>query len=236
MTTNKIPEKRRASDILYDEISESRNSVRRDNIRRLKMVCDQMEKDKVEITGAEVSRRCGENGPAYSTISNKGSKLGEYLRLRVVEQAATLSPGPGLRRSIADTVSDPVLQAQIRDKESTARWLTKENTGLRTLLKSLRPGVNIDNILLNAPKDQSQSLIEATPPRLSVNEDELRGMLLKLMDHLTGSRQYKELRGRLTINGKVVLDVQELQIFREATGLQIEEWKKRYVDQGVLHG
>lgn len=142
---------RRASDVLYDEIAASRNSIRRGNIAAIKEVCDQMEKDGVQIAASEVVRRCGPNGPAYSTVSNTGSKLGEYIKLRINEQAARVQAVPK-SGSIADTVLDPVLQAQIRDKESVARWLQKENDALRKLFKTLRPGVDIDTAIAAATK------------------------------------------------------------------------------------
>ena len=99
--THKIT--RRASDVLFDEVSGSRNSLRRENIRLIKEVCDWMEKDKVHISVAEVVRRCGTDGPAYSTVANQGSHLGEYIRLRVAEQAATPRSASSTQ-SIADTV------------------------------------------------------------------------------------------------------------------------------------
>lgn len=237
MTSIKPTPERRASDVLYDDIAASRNSIRRENIRLIKLACDQMEKDKIAISAAEVSRRCGENGPAYSTISNAGSKLGDYVRLRITEQAAMVAPSAGTSRSVADAVADPVLQAQIRDRESTARWLAKENAGLRALFKSLRPGVDIDSLLRGSPSAPTGAQIGA-PSRSPLDSQELRGMLLKLMDHLVSARQYRELRGRLTINGKVVLDARELQVLREATGLTDEAWKSRFGDSDsrATHG
>ncbi|WP_440965733.1 hypothetical protein ACL58G_06020 [Massilia sp. GER05] len=224
MTATK--EKRRASDVLYEEILDSRNSGRRENIRIIKEVCDQMERDRVIITAAEVVRRGGEHGPAYSTISNKGSQLGEYVKLRITEQAAALPQSPGREQDLAERISDPVLAAQIRDKESTARWLQKENTALRHLLKNLSPGADIDTALSRATK--GQPLIAARPPSAAPASDELSGALLKLMDHLIHERQYVEMRGRLTINHKAILDPRELSTLRQACGLREDEWKLRY--------
>lgn len=222
------PAEQRASDILYDEIASSRNSLRRENIRLIKLACDQMEKDRIAISAADVVRRCGADGPAYSTVSNKGSPLGEYVRQRIAEQASPQQRGASVNSSIADAMLDPVLQAQVRDKESAVRWLTKQNAGLRSLLKSLRPGVDIDRMLRGEPADETPKSFDA-PQRASIADNhELKGALLKLMDHLIGSRQYKELRGRLTINGKVVLDARALQVFTAACGLSEEEWSARY--------
>lgn len=85
-----VSPERRASDVLYDEIAASRNSIRRENIRAIKVVCDRMENDGVQIAAAEVVRRCGHGGPAYSTVCNTGSKLGEYIRLRVVDRKSVV--------------------------------------------------------------------------------------------------------------------------------------------------
>lgn len=217
---------RRASEVLYDEISKSRNGVRRENIRALRKVCDQMEKDKVPMSVAEVVRRCDEAGPAYSTVSNKGSPLGEYVRLRIVEQASvrvTRTP----KESIAETVTDPVLQAQIREKEETAKWVSRENNGLRIILKNLRPGVDIDKLLENPQPGVPLPLVV---PVLAQRESdpELGGALIKLVSHLINDRNYRELKGRFTINGKIVLGADELAAVRRATGLTDEEWKIRF--------
>lgn len=219
---------RRASDILYDEIFASRNSVRRENIRIIKQVCDQMEKDRVAITAAEVVRRGGDNGPAYSTISNKGSMLGDYIKQRIAEQASSLPQQKGGEHNLADNISDPVLAAQVRDKESTARWFQKENTALRHLLKSLSPGVDIDAALTRATKGQPIALAAPQPATKALGSAELGGALLSLMDHLVRERQYVEMRGRLTINHKAVLDPREFQVYCQACGLTEAEWQQRY--------
>lgn len=218
---------RRASDVLFDVVTGSRNSLRRENIRLIKEVCDWMEKDRVQISVAEVVRRCGTDGPAYSTVSNQGSQLGEYVRLRITEQGVIQS-SPGNARSLADTVHDPVLQARIRDTENTARWVARENDGLRALLKSLRPGIDIDRLIRK--ESETPSVAKNEPLRTSTDPDsiELQGLMLKLMDHLVGTRQYKGTRGRLTINGKIVLDARDLKLFREASGLTEEGWQVRY--------
>lgn len=228
-------QERRASDVLYDEISSSRNSIRRQNIRVIKDVCDQMERDGVQIAAAEVVRRCGSDGPAYSTVCNTGSKLGEYIRLRVNEQTSR-ARGKTKSKSLADTVLDPVLQAQIRDKESLARWLQKENDALRTLLKTLRPGVDIDGAIANASKGGERLLLAATSAETKPSNEGLPAALLKLMDHLVGGRQYCFTKGRLTINKKVVLDPHEVAAYREASKLNLDDWTRRYELSGANDG
>jgi hypothetical protein len=231
MTNNHTPLLiRRASEIFYDEITSSRNSLRRENARLIKEVCDQMEQDKVPISIAEVVRRCGTGGPAYSTVSNQGSNLGEFVRLRISEQAANPSAKARVQ-SIADTISDPVAQARVRDTESTARWLARENNGLRALFKSLRPGLDIDALIKKTSDPAFDTLSLATPPDTGltkINAVELQGLMIKLMDHLVGTRQYKETRGRLTINGKIVLDARDLKVYCVATGLSEQAWQTRY--------
>jgi hypothetical protein len=226
---------RRASDVLYDEIVASRNSVRRANIAAIKEVCDLMEKDGVQIAAAEVVRRCGPNGPAYSTVSNTGSKLGEYIKLRITEQASRVK-GSSRSGSLADTVVDPVLQAQIRDKESVARWLQKENDALRTLFKTLRPGIDIDSAIANATRG-GQPFLLASPSEPEAHADKhVAAALLKLMDHLVGGRQYAFMKGRLTINKKVVLEATEVSAYRRGTGLSDADWQQRYEAEGVSDG
>lgn len=226
---------RRASDVLFDEIAASRNSIRRENVRVIKEVCDQMEKDGVQIAAAEVVRRCGPNGPAYSTVCNTGSKLGEYIRLRVDEQASRVKGKPK-KGSLADTVLDPVLQAQVRDKESLARWLQKENDALRTLLKTLRPGVDIDGAIANASKGGQHLLLAAPSPEAGPSNESLPVALMKLMDHLVGGRQYCFTKGRLTINKKVVLDPSEVAAYRDASKLSPDDWSRRYELSGDADG
>lgn len=226
---------RSASDVLYDEIAASRNSIRREYIRVIKDVCDQMQKDGVQIAAAEVVRRSGPDGPAYSTVCNIGSKLGAYIKLRINEQAsqAKVIPKGG---SLADHVLDPVLQAQVRDKESTARWLQKENSAFRSLFKSLRPGVDIDVAIANATKGGQFFLLGSPGEPSNTNAELLAFTLLKLLDHLVGSRQYSFDKGRLTINKKVILDPAQMGAYRDATKLSSTDWSNRYDPQGVVNG
>ena len=186
------------------------------------------------MSAAEVVRRCGPNGPAYTTVSNTGSKLGEYIRLRMSEQAARVR-GRGPANSLADDVLDPVLQAQIRDKESIARWLRKENSALRGFLKTLKPGVDIDGAIAGAAKNAGQ-IVFAAPAVTAViaNDDGLSSALLKLLDHLVGIRQYVLTNGRLTINKKVVLDATDIDAVRRATLLTQDVWDSRYGSPGTI--
>lgn len=230
-----IDQERRASDILYDEIAASRNSIRRENIRAIKEVCDQMEKDSVQIAAAEVVRRCGPDGPAYSTVCNTGSKLGEYIKLRINEQLSNFK-GTQKRGSLADTLLDPVLQAQVRDKESLARWLKKENDALRTLFKNLRPGVDIDGAIAKSIKGGDELKIGIPTSENTINNEALAPALLKLMDHLVGGRQYSLNNGRLTINKKVILDKPEVSAFRDASKLSQDDWSRRYEGAGATNG
>ncbi|MHB1494673.1 MAG: hypothetical protein ACYCUY_04405 [Acidithiobacillus sp.] len=206
----------RASEILYNELAASRNSVRRENAVALKRVCDQMEKDRVPMTVAEVVRRCGNAGPAYSTVSNTGSQLGDYVKLRMTEQAANMVPAAAGQGMLSDAIADPVLAAQVKDKESQARWLQKENTALRHLLKTLSPGLDIDGLIFKG----KASVILPTSTQSDVQEVsiDLKEALTILMNHLTHDRQYIVERGRLTINKKVVLNPIQLIALQQVTG------------------
>lgn len=123
-----------------------------------------MEKDKVPMAIAEVVRRTGKNGPSYSTVTNKGSLLGEYVKQRINEQEAALATPHRGENSIADTVADPVLQARIRDKETTARLLQRENNALRQLFKNMRPGFDVDGFISG---DRGAALPQISEPRRS---------------------------------------------------------------------
>lgn len=218
---------RHASDVLYEELTRSRNSSRRNNVKRLKAVCDQMEKDRVSMSIAEVARRCGDEGPAYSTISNQGSRLGEYVKLRIGEQRAILGPKTKHSTGLADTILDPLLAAQVRDNEAQARWLKRENNALRHLLKSLRPGVDIDAALAQKGKGDALPLMGLSEG-ISQVDPETGGTLLALMDHLICERKYVIFSERLTVNRKVVLDRRQIELYRRLCGLTDEQWTVRY--------
>ncbi|WP_334186815.1 hypothetical protein [Noviherbaspirillum sp.] len=223
-------EERRASDVLYDQINSSKNSLRRSNIQSLKEVCDLMEKDRVQITLAEAVRRTGKDGPKYTTVSNKGSLLGEYVRLRMMEQAAGSSKlRSDTPQSVADCLQDPVLQARVRDTESVARYVKRENVALRGLLKNLRPGVEIDQLLASTPSQSRGITLQIDTQKKEADVSPALGSaVLRVLDHLIGERQYQLYRGRLTINSKSILTPYELEALRAATGLSEAEWEARF--------
>ncbi|MFM1989462.1 MAG: hypothetical protein RJA99_2419 [Pseudomonadota bacterium] len=227
------PETRRASEVLFDEVIESRNGARRENIRVLKAVCDQMEKDGVVLTLAEVVRRAAPNGPAYSTVSNQGSALGEYVRLRIAEQLAGLARAERRPVSLSDSLHDPVLQAQARDAEARVRWLTRENALLRNFLKTLRPGVDVDAALSQPMGVKgTATLVRTDPPP---GDSRLAGALLKLIDHLVLERRYELAKGRLTVNQKIVLDRDQVDALKAASELNGAVWESRYSPRAQTH-
>lgn len=214
---------------LFEILSSSRNSLRRDNANNVKTICDQMMKDRVMMTPAEVSRRCMQlfGGPATSTITNTGSQLGEYVKLRIIEQKAGLKGGARIVTPLSDDVADPILAAGIRVEEERARMLTRENHGLRNLLRKMS-NFDIDKELKRLGNGQKAVAVEKkTQETLQINSS-LQAVFLKLMDHLISERQYESYRGRLTVNKKIVLTPQEYESFRRATGLSDEMWTKRY--------
>lgn len=215
-----------ASAIVYGELASSRNSTRRDNAKRLKEVCDLMERDRVVLSVAEIARRCEPHGPAYSTICNSGSRLGDYVRMRVDEQIAN-QPSQGKPSvGVAQAVADPLLAAQFRHLESTVRLLKRENNSLRGLLKGLSPRIDIDAVINKAmngaPLLPAPAEVPAPfPPALSA-------AILRLSDHLIIERRYELYKGRLTINRKIVLEVDQLEACRAAAGLDAGQWAGRY--------
>lgn len=226
----------RASELIYLEIQDSRYAVHRKHVELIKPVCDQMDKDNVEITLAKVVERTQPDGPAYSTVAPASSVLGKYIRARIDEQRAKIASRGTSSDSLSDAIRDPVLKAQVRDKESTARWLQKQNSGLRSLLMALKPGLDVDGIIrgtvdITAPLAPGPAKL--APPDSST---EIKAVLLKLLDHLIGSRSYRETRGRFTINNKVILDAHEMGTLRRATGLTDDQWAGRYGGESALGG
>lgn len=213
---------------LFLELSGSRYAQQRRHGELVRLVCDQMEKDRVAITLAEVVARTQPDGPAYSTVAPRSSKIGEYIRARIDEQRSNLAPRGQAQNDIAEGIRDPVLQAQVRERENTAKWLQKENTGLRALLRALSPGLDADGIIRGTVDVTAPVNPRLAKPAALEAPTELRAILLKLLDHLIGARQYREMRGRFTINGKIVLDGQEMATLRRCTGLTDEQWQGRY--------
>ncbi|MCT6721575.1 hypothetical protein [Acidovorax sp. K2F] len=228
--TQERNEIRLSSAVIFEELMISRNSLRRGNAQRVKNACDEIEKERSVISAAEVARRCGNLGPAYSSISNKGSQLGVYVRSRIDEQTLNKIDRNIPSDTIVDRIADPLLQTLVRDRESKSKWLTKENYGLRTLLKSLSPGIDIDG-LLRSPSKQPQDRDFNQPQNLKKIPYFIEGSnaLLKLVKHLIEERNYRQINGRLTINGKIILDASEFEQIRVATGLDIEQWRSRFL-------
>jgi hypothetical protein len=214
---------------LYEHLSTSRNSLRRENIKNVKAVCDQMQKDKIPITPAEVAKRCVKlfGGPAASTITNTNSPLGEYIRLRKLEQK---DEGRGENRErvpLSGTVNDPILAAEVQLLEEKNRMLKLENHAMRNLFKKIT-GFDIDKELKRVRGGNDTTAIGIPFSAGTKSDDELQAVLLKLMDHLFGDRQYESYRGRFAINRKMILTPPEYELYRKATGLSEEEWIKRY--------
>lgn len=236
MASSSLKGERRASEMLFDEINSSKNSLRRRNIQALQRTCDLMEKDGVSITLAEAVRRSGDDGPKYSTVSNQGSTLGEYVRLRITEQtAARPTSAKNTSQSVADFLQDPVLQARVRDLEAVARFAKRENVAMRGLLKNLKHGLDIDQIIsLGAGPDGELKLNAESPKQKSAANPELGAAILRLFDHLIGERQYSIYRGRLTINNKAILSPHELSLLRELTTLSEIDWNARFQSEDIV--
>lgn len=217
------------SDSLYEHLSASRNSLRRENIKNIKAVCDQMQKDKVPITPAEVAKRCVKlfGGPASSTITNTNSPLGEYIRLRKLEQKAEGNGEDGEQIPLSETVNDPILAAEVQLLEEKNRMLRLENHAIRNLFKKITD-FDIDKELKGVSKGNNVIAIRTPSSARPELDDELQAVLLKLMDHLFGDRQYESYRGRFAINRKMILTPAEYGLYRRATGLSDEDWIKRY--------
>lgn len=214
---------------LFERLRSSRNSLRRENASNVKAICDNMERDNVPITPSEVARRCIDlfGGPAPSTITNTNSQLGEYVRLRRLEQKSNVKGDKRVRPPLSGMVSDHVLASEIQILEEANRMLTLENHALRNLYKKIT-GFDIDKELRKAGRDKEVPTIGGHSESSLHIDQALQAVLLKLMDHLIAERQYESYRGRFVVNKKMVLSPPEYTLYRKAVGLTDEEWIKRY--------
>lgn len=215
------------SAILYNDLCKSANSKRRENAQNIKLTCDHMVQDGVEITLSGVAKRCLDSfgSPAISTVTNTGSKLGEYVRLRKQEQ--NINKGTIIARTVVSAkVSDPVLAQQIKILEETVKGLRNENNALRVIFKKLNTDIDndISSILLSEPKKQNTS--EKLLPSTS-HTPHLKSAVASLLRHLA-DRGYGMYRGRFGINKKTVLTTAELDALKEVIDISEAEFNATY--------
>lgn len=222
---------RSPSEIAYDNLVSSQNSVRRENAHNVKIICDQMERDGVEIMLSQVAQRCIEQfgQPATSTLTNTGSKLGEYIRLRRGEQNVDRK-GVVERNLTSSKLSDPVLAQEVKILEETVKQLRMENNGLRNAFRSLNAdidsgikrllqgGIATDNETPN--KELSVQSVRVVNPLLSK-------ALLRLLEHLA-TRNYQIFRGRYGVNNKAILSGPEFESLKSACNVSESEWAARF--------
>lgn len=215
------------SAILYNDLCKSANSKRRENAQNIKLTCDHMVQDGVEITLSGVAKRCLDSfgSPAISTVTNTGSKLGEYVRLRKQEQ--NINKGTIIARTVVSAkVSDPVLAQQVKILEETVKGLRNENNALRVIFKKLNTDIDndISSILLSEPKKQNTS--EKLLPSIS-HTPHLKSAVASLLRHLA-DRGYGMYRGRFGINKKTVLTTAELDALKEVIDISEAEFNATY--------
>lgn len=222
---------RSPSEIAYDNLISSQNSVRRGNAHNVKLVCDQMERDGVEILLSQVAQRCIEQfgQPGTSTITNTGSKLGEYIRLRRSEQNVDRK-GVVERNAISNKLSDPVLAQEVKILEETVKQLRMENNGLRNAFRSLN--VDVDNGIKRLLQGGNTTDKETSNTELSVSNNRavdplLSNALLRLLEHLA-SRNYQLFRGRYGVNNKAVLSGPEFEALKSSCNISESEWAARF--------
>lgn len=226
MTMDKS-EAKSPSEMLFDELSSSANSRRRENAQNIKVTCDQMEKDGIEITLSGVAKRCVNyfGSPAVSTVTNTGSKLGEYVRLRragqYIEKVNIID-----QTCVSAKVQDPVLAQQIKILEETVKALRIENNALRVIFKKLDVDIDsgIRQVLTSShdTTDNNTTLI-ATPKYPSI----LKTAISTLLNHLS-ERGYGMYRGRFGINKKTILTTAELEALKDVTDMSESEFYARY--------
>lgn len=215
------------SDLLYKEMSESANSLRKENAENLKKICDQMVKDKVAITLNGVAKRCLETfgSPAITTVTNTGSKLGDYVRARKSEQniskLSTIEP-----KGISNKVSDPVVAQEVKILEETIKGLRKENNALRACYKQLDVDIDtgIRKLLNNksSPTEPNNLALESPKP-----PSNLISAVTSILNHLA-ERGYGVYRGRYGFNKKTILTAAEIESLRDLLGIDESEFNARY--------
>lgn len=226
-----ISKTRSPSEMVYDSLAGSMNSVRRTNAHNVKLVCDRMEQDKVEITMSKVAQRCMEQfgQPAASTITNTGSKLGEYIRLRRDEQNIDRK-GVIERNEVSSKLSDPVLAQEVKILEETIKQLRIENNGLRNAFRSLTIDIDggIRALLHSEASKESQATLTELKHTNDINANPLLSVaLLRLLEHLS-ARNYQLFRGRFGINNKAVLSGPEFEALKSACNISESEWSARF--------
>lgn len=216
-----------ASDIMFDDLCSSANSRRRENAQNIKVTCDQMEKDGIEITLNGVARRCVDafGSPAISTVTNTGSKLGDYVRLRRQEQ--NIGKVSNIQKTgVSSKVQDPVVAQEVKILEETVKALRNENNALRVAFKKLDVDIDggIRQVLTsgNGSSDNCDKLLPS-PKYPSL----LKKAVTSLLNHLA-DRGYGIYRGRYGLNKKIVLTTDELEALKDTTDMSESEFHARY--------
>lgn len=216
------------SEILYDELVSSANSNRRENAQNIKAICGLMDKDKVEITLSGVAKRCLSTygAPAVSTVTNTGSKLGEYVRLRKQEQKIEKGKVT-IERSVSAKLQDPVIAQEVKILEEMIKGLRNENNALRTLYKKLETDVDggIKQILLSENSAAINKTSQLNAPKYS---SDLKDAVMSIFKHLS-DRGYGMYRGRFGINKSTVLTLAELKALKDVLGMSESEFHARFV-------
>ncbi len=220
-------ESKHSSDDLYEKLCMSANSLRRENAKNIKSICDNMEKDKVEITLRGVAKRCLDSfgSPAISTVTNTGSELGEYIRLR--RQQQNIKTGETIQKTgVSSKVQDPVLAQEVKILEETVKGLKNQNNALRVLIKKV--GVDIDSeISRNLFSSTNQESIAQNNINKK-NNPHLKSAIASLLTHLS-ERGYTLFRGRYSINKRTVLTPMELDALKEVIDISESEFNARYL-------
>ena len=215
------------SEKLFDDLNQSNNSKRRGNLQHIKIVCNQMEKDGVSITLNSVAKRCLETygSPAISTVTNTGSKLGEYIRLRKDEQNIE-NTNIIQKIGVSARVQDPVLAQEVKILEESVKALRNENNALRVTFKKL--DVDIDGgirHLLSGNQDtkENNDKLLSAPKHSSI----LKSAITSIFTHLA-DRGYGFYKKRYGINKKILLTTAELDALKEVIDMSESEFDARF--------
>jgi len=215
------------SENLFNELNKSNNSKRRENLQNIKMVCNQMEKDGVPITLNSAAKRCLEmyGSPAVSTVTNTGSKLGEYVRLRRSEQNIS-NTNIIQKTGVSSKVQDPVLAQEVKILEEMVKALRNENNALRVTFKKL--DVDIDGDIHQVIYGhQTLKEVNNNPLPSTKHSPILKSAIISIFSHLA-DRGYGFYKKRYGINKKTLLTAAELDALKEVIDISESEFYARF--------
>ena len=146
-------DRKKASEALLNSIANGEYDPRlQESLRRIKEVCDDIEKHGGRIYVSRVGKLCEEKfkGPVAQSIRNKPDTLKHYIELRTAEQKLTIEKDPRtILQKILHKISDPVVHSFVILQNETIKDREEQIGRLNKGIKSILP-VEIDKLLASA--------------------------------------------------------------------------------------